>query len=66
MNTLVVGDNTNSGKNINLMKSKLNKKSLIWCKVYIDRARMYIGYANFLMLGLVFLNTFKHQKGVFN
>ena len=38
---------------------KLDKGTLIWCKVYIDRARMYIGYINFLMLGFVFLHTFK-------
>jgi hypothetical protein len=38
---------------------KFNKSTLIWCKVYIDRARMYIGYINFLMLGFVFLHTFK-------
>jgi hypothetical protein len=40
---------------------KFNKESLIWCKVYIDRARMYIGYINFLMLGFVFLHTFSDK-----
>lgn len=40
---------------------KFDKKNLIWCKVYIDRARMYIGYINFLMLGFVFLHAFRED-----
>ena len=39
-----------------------NKKQLIWLKVYIDRARMYIGYINFLMIGFVFLHTFENEE----
>ena len=46
------------------MKSKLNKKTLIWCKVYIDRAKMYLGYINFLMIGIVFLHTFKDESWI--
>ena len=40
---------------------KFNKKN-IWLKVYIDRARMYVGYINFLMIGFVFLHTFENEK----
>lgn len=40
---------------------KLNKRSLIRWKVYIDRARMYIGYLQFLMIGMIFLESFKGQ-----
>lgn len=38
---------------------KLNKKRIIRWKIYIDRARMYIGYINFFMIGFVFLKSFK-------
>ncbi len=38
---------------------KANKKTLIRWKIYIDRARMYIGYAQFLMIALVFLKSYK-------
>lgn len=38
---------------------KFNKRSLIRWKVYIDRARMYIGYLQFLMIGMIFLESFK-------
>ena len=41
------------------MAIRFNKQSLIRWKVYVDRARMYIGYAQFLMIGLVFLDRFK-------
>ncbi|WP_299535614.1 hypothetical protein [Ulvibacterium sp.] len=38
---------------------KANKRTLIRWKVYIDRARMYIGYVQFLMIGFVFLEAYK-------
>ncbi len=38
---------------------RLNKRTLIRWKVYIDRARMYIGYISFFMIGFVFLKSFK-------
>ncbi len=41
---------------------KLNKKSLIRWKIYIDRARMYIGYIQFLMIGFVFLESYKETS----
>lgn len=37
---------------------KLNKRTLIRWKVYIDRARMYIGYIQFFMIGIIFLERF--------
>ncbi len=37
----------------------LTKKRLIRWKVYIDRARMYVGYISFFMIGFVFLKSFK-------
>jgi uncharacterized membrane protein len=43
---------------------KFSKKRLIWLKVYIDRARMYVGYINFLMIGFVFLHTFENKRWV--
>ena len=40
---------------------KLNKRTLIRWKVYIDRARMYIGYVQFFMIGFVFFEAFKDE-----
>ncbi len=37
-----------------------NKRTLIRWKVYIDRARMYIGYAQFLMILFVLLEAYKN------
>ncbi|MDA3891153.1 MAG: hypothetical protein PF517_05755 [Salinivirgaceae bacterium] len=44
------------------MKYILNKRTFIRWKIYIDRARMYIGYINFFMIGFVFLKTFKDTQ----
>lgn len=41
---------------------KANKKSLIRWKVYIDRARMYIGYIQFLMIGLLLMESVKETN----
>lgn len=41
---------------------KANKKTLIRWKVYIDRARMYVGYVQFLMIGFVFLEAYKDSS----
>ena len=38
---------------------KINKRSIIRWKVYFDRSRMYIGYIQFFLIGLVFLKSFK-------
>lgn len=43
------------------MKPRLNKKSLIRWKVYFDRSRMYIGYLQFFLLGVVFIQSFKDE-----
>jgi hypothetical protein len=43
------------------MKLLLNKKSLIRWKVYFDRSRMYIGYLQFFLIGVVFIQSFKDQ-----
>ena len=44
------------------MKIKTNKKNLIRCKIYIDRARMYIGYVQFLMIGVVFFKSYQDSS----
>jgi len=38
---------------------KINKKTFIRWKIYLDRARMYIGYINFIMLITIFINSIK-------
>ena len=40
---------------------QLNKRTFIRWKIYIDRARMYIGYISFVMIAFMFLNDFKDQ-----
>jgi len=39
--------------------SDLNKRTLIRWKVYFDRSRMYLGYIQFFLIGIVFLKSFK-------
>ncbi len=41
------------------MSIKADKKALIRWKIYIDRARMYIGYIQFLMIVFVLLKSYK-------
>jgi hypothetical protein len=38
---------------------KPNKRSLVRWKVYVDRAKMYIGYIQFMMIGFVFLRSYE-------
>jgi len=40
---------------------QLNKKALVRWKIYIDRARMYIGYISFIMIAFMFLNDFEDE-----
>lgn len=40
----------------------LNKKALVRWKIYIDRARMYIGYISFIMIAFMFLNDFENES----
>lgn len=42
-----------------MAKIKADKKTLIRWKVYVDRARMYIGYVQFLMIVFVLLKSYK-------
>jgi hypothetical protein len=43
------------------MKSPINKRNLIRWKIYFDRSRMYIGYMQFFLIGIVFLQSFKNK-----
>lgn len=38
-----------------------NRRSIVRWKIYLDRARMYIGYINFVMIAFVFLNSFENE-----
>ena len=40
---------------------QMNKRTFIRWKIYIDRARMYIGYISFVMIAFMFLNDFKDE-----
>jgi hypothetical protein len=42
-----------------MSKIKANRKTLIRWKIYIDRAKMYVGYAQFLMIAFVLLEAYK-------
>lgn len=42
-------------------KILFNKRSLIRWKVYFDRSRMYIGYLQFFLIGVVFIKSFKDE-----
>lgn len=44
-----------------MRKIPFNKRSLIRWKVYFDRSRMYIGYLQFFLIGVVFIQSFKDQ-----
>jgi hypothetical protein len=43
------------------MKLSFNRRSLIRWKVYFDRSRMYIGYIQFFLIGIVFLRSYQDQ-----
>ena len=43
------------------MKLMLNRRTIIRWKVYFDRSRMYIGYIQFFLIGIVFLQSFKDK-----
>jgi hypothetical protein len=44
-----------------ITKVRFNKSSLIRWKVYFDRSRMYIGYLQFFLIGIVFIQSFKNE-----
>lgn len=48
-------------RKLKLFGIPLNQKSVVRWKIYIDRARMYIGYISFIMLAFVFLNSFEND-----
>ncbi len=41
---------------------KINKPTLIRWKIYFDRARMYIGYFQFFMMVVIFINAIKDNS----
>ena len=45
-----------------IRKTSVNRRSLIRWKIYFDRSRMYIGYIQFFLIGIVFLQSFKGQQ----
>lgn len=44
-----------------IYKTNVNKKAIIRWKVYFDRSRMYIGYIQFFLIGIVFLQSFEDR-----
>ena len=40
----------------------LNKKTAVRWKIYLDRAKMYLSYINFLMIAFVFLNAINDHR----
>lgn len=47
---------------IKLFGITVDQKSVVRWKIYLDRARMYIGYISFVMIVFVFLNSFQSQE----
>ena len=45
-----------------LNKSNVTRRSLIRWKIYFDRSRMYVGYIQFFLIGIVFLQSFKDHE----
>ena len=45
-----------------IFKIKVDKRSVIRWKIYVDRAKMYIGYINLFMMVVVFVNAIKDNK----
>lgn len=45
-----------------MTKIKANRKTLIRWKIYIDRAKMYVGYIQFLMIAFVLLEAYKESS----
>jgi hypothetical protein len=52
----------NRKKNIRIFGIPVNQRSVVRWKIYLDRARMYIGYINFVMIAFVFLNSFQSES----
>jgi hypothetical protein len=45
-----------------MAKIKTDRRTLIRWKIYIDRAKMYVGYIQFLMIAFVLLEAYKESK----
>ena len=45
-----------------MAKIKADRKTLIRWKIYIDRAKMYVGYIQFLMIAFVLLEAYKESS----
>ena len=45
-----------------MVQIKANRKTLIRWKIYIDRAKMYVGYIQFLMIAFVLLEAYKESS----
>ena len=44
------------------MKLKTDRRALIRWKIYIDRAKMYVGYIQFMMIAFVLLEAYKETS----
>ena len=44
-----------------IYNTPLNRRSIIRWKVYFDRSRMYIGYIQFFLIGVVFFQSFRES-----
>lgn len=44
-----------------MARIKADKRTLIRWKIYIDRAKMYVGYIQFLMIAFVLLEAYKES-----
>lgn len=47
---------------VKLFGIPLNKKTAVRWKIYLDRAKMYLSYINFVMIAFVFLNSINDQR----
>ena len=45
-----------------LLGTQVNKRAIVRWKIYLDRARMYLSYINFIMIAFVFLNAIKDAR----
>lgn len=45
-----------------MRRIKTNRRTLIRWKIYIDRAKMYIGYIQFIMIAFVLLETYRESN----
>ncbi|MDQ2658571.1 MAG: hypothetical protein M3Y60_14195 [Bacteroidota bacterium] len=44
-----------------IRNTSVDRRSLIRWKIYFDRSRMYIGYIQFFLIGIVFLQSFRDE-----